>query len=173
VGRLKWTIGFTFSLAFNLTLFVQPGLTETLTAAEAKNHIGETATVCGKVVSTNFAVRSRGLPAFLNLDEPYPHQIFTILIWGRSRGNFGNPEKTYNGKSVCVTGTILEYRGIPEMVLSDPSQISVEAGFLGPLIVVLVLCAAGSSAFWYFRIRKRPRKFEEIKPYRKRTPTEN
>ena len=31
-----------------------------LNAAEAKDHIGERATVCGKVVSVHFAGRSRG-----------------------------------------------------------------------------------------------------------------
>jgi micrococcal nuclease len=167
VGSYKWPIAFIFSLTLGLSLSAKDGLAETLTAAEARNHIGETATVCGKVVSANFAARSRGLPTFLNLDQPYPHQIFTILIWGRSRGDFGNPEKTYSGKSVCVTGAILEYRGTPEMILSDPSQISAQSGFFWPLIVVLILCAAGGSSFWYFRVRKRPIKFDEIKLFGK------
>jgi hypothetical protein len=43
-----------------------------LTAAEAKDHIGERATVCGRVASTRYAVTSRGKPTFLNLDKPYP-----------------------------------------------------------------------------------------------------
>lgn len=171
MDRLKGTIKFAFSLAFGITLSVEGGLAETLTPAQAKNHIGETATVCGKVVSATFAERSRGWPTFLNLDEPYPHQIFTVLIWGRDRVNFGTPEKTYNGKSVCVTGAILKYRGIPEMILSDPSQISVQSGFFWPLIAVLILCAGGSFAFWYFRIRKRPIKFDEIKLFGKGSAT--
>jgi hypothetical protein len=37
---------------------------QSITASEAKNHIGETATVCGKVVSTHYASRSRGQPTF-------------------------------------------------------------------------------------------------------------
>jgi hypothetical protein len=53
-----------------------------LTAVEAKDHIGEQATVCGKVASTRYAATSRGKPTFLNLDKPYPSQVFTILIWG-------------------------------------------------------------------------------------------
>ena len=53
-----------------------------LTAAEAKNHLGETATVCGRVASAHFAEKAKGLPTFMNLDMPYPHQIFTIVIWG-------------------------------------------------------------------------------------------
>jgi hypothetical protein len=54
-----------------------------ITAREAKDHVGETQTVCGKVVSTRYAPRSKGQPTFLDLDEPYPNEIFTILILGR------------------------------------------------------------------------------------------
>ena len=56
-----------------------------MTAAEAKNHVGENPTVCGKVVSARFAKDSKGQPTFLNLDEPYPRQIFTIVVWGSNR----------------------------------------------------------------------------------------
>ena len=59
-------------LAFVL-LAVAPALSQkTLTASEAKDHNGEQATVCGKVVSTGYAENSRGKPTFLNLDKPYP-----------------------------------------------------------------------------------------------------
>jgi hypothetical protein len=43
-----------------------------LTAVEAKDHIGERATVCGRVASTRYAATTRGKPTFLNLDKPYP-----------------------------------------------------------------------------------------------------
>lgn len=56
---------------------------QTITAAEAKNHIGETATVCGRVVSAHYAATSRSRPTFLNLDEPYPREVFTVVIWDK------------------------------------------------------------------------------------------
>ena len=56
-----------------------------ITAGEAKDHVGETETVCGKVVSTHYATGSKAQPTFLNLNEPYPKETFTILIWQRSR----------------------------------------------------------------------------------------
>jgi DNA/RNA endonuclease YhcR with UshA esterase domain len=96
----------------------------TLTAAQAKSHIGESATVCGKVVSTKFSERSKGEPTFLNLDEPYPDQVFTVLIWGSDRGQFGAPEKTYAGQAICVTGMIKEFRGKAEIIVHEPAQIS-------------------------------------------------
>jgi len=78
--------------------------TSTITAAEAKDHVGERATVCGQVVGTHLAARSRGSPTFINLDRPYPNQIFTIVIWGSDRAKFGNPEQTYQGKQVQDAG---------------------------------------------------------------------
>ena len=54
--------------------------------------------------------------------------IFTIVIWGDDRAKFGTPETTYASKRVCVTGTIEEYRGKPEIVATTPGQISVEGG---------------------------------------------
>jgi len=98
--------------------------TAPITAREAKDHIGETRTVCGKVLSTRYAPQSKGQPTFLNLDKPYPNPIFTILIWGENRSKFGAPESKYRDADVCVTGKISDYRGTPEIIATDPSQIS-------------------------------------------------
>lgn len=97
-----------------------------LSATEAKDHIGETATVCGNVVSTRYAASTKGQPTFLNLDKPYPNQIFTVVIWGSNRSKFGAPESDYRGKRICAAGKITEYRGIPQVVADDPAQITVE-----------------------------------------------
>lgn len=99
---------------------------ECITAAEARNYVGEVKTVCGFVASTKYAKNSKGKPTFLNIDKPYPNQIFTVLIWDDDRNKFpGEPEKYYSGKTVCVTGQIIVYRGIPEIILRDPSQIRI------------------------------------------------
>ena len=85
-----------------LTVALSVPAEQTITAAEAKHHIGERATVCGKVVSTRYAESSRGSPTFLNLDQPYPNRVFTLLIWGDDRSKFGDPETAYRGKRICV-----------------------------------------------------------------------
>jgi hypothetical protein len=103
------------------------GQSKKLTASEARDHIGESATVCGKVVSSRYASKTRGAPTFLDLDKPYPSSLFTIVIWGENRAKFGAPEETYRDKSVCVTGNITSYRGSPQIVASDPSQIAFDA----------------------------------------------
>ena len=95
-----------------------------LTAEEASKHVGETATVCGTVASATYAARSRGQPTFLNLDKPYPNEVFTVLIWGENRAAFGAPEKTLLGKHACVTGVIKLFHGQAEIILGSPSQLT-------------------------------------------------
>src|SRR5258708_28049854 len=93
------------------TLIIEPVLAQKkLTAAEAKDHIGETATVCGNVVSTRYAAPTKGQPTFLNLDKPYPNQIFTIVIWGSNRSKFVRPEVEYTEKRIYFTGKITPYK---------------------------------------------------------------
>jgi len=95
-----------------------------ITTDEAKNYLGQTKTVCGKVASTKYAIKSRGQPTFLNLDKPYPNHIFIVLIWGSNRHKFSNPpEVYYREKSICVTGMIQNYKGIPEIIVEEPKQL--------------------------------------------------
>ena len=109
-----------------VVLLVALGRAQTsISAAEAKNHVGERATVCGEVASTHYAARSRGNPTFINLDKTYPKQIFTVLIWGSDRQKFGDPEEAFRSKHICVTGKISDYKGVPEIIAYDPTQIKV------------------------------------------------
>jgi hypothetical protein len=110
-----------------LVLLAGVGYAQTsISAAEAKSHVGERATVCGEVASTHYAARTRGNPTFINLDKPYPNQIFTVLIWGTDRPKFGDPEELYRNKHICITGKISDYKGVPEVVAYEPPQIKVQ-----------------------------------------------
>lgn len=95
-------------------------------AAEAVRHVGERGTVCGEVASTRYAPTANGEPTFLNLDRPYPNQVFTALIWGEDRPRFDRaPEEHLRGRRICVTGKITEYRGTPQIVVRRSNQIDV------------------------------------------------
>ena len=98
----------------------------TYTADQAKSHIGEKATVCGLVAGAHYAASSKGQPTFVNLDKPYPNQIFTVLIWGSDRPKFGTPKRDYVRKNVCVTGMIEKFRGAVEIVARSSSQVIVK-----------------------------------------------
>ena len=105
-------------------LWALPTSAATLAPGDAVSHIGETATVCGVVASAKFAANSRSQPTFLDLERPYPNAVFTAVIFGGDRPKFGAPEKSLEGARVCVTGVIRLYRGRPEMILNDPSQLT-------------------------------------------------
>jgi hypothetical protein len=65
-------------------------------------------------------------PTFLDLDKPYPNQIFTAVIFGTDRSKFGAPELSMRDKFVCVTGEIFLFQGTPEIALRDPAQLIVK-----------------------------------------------
>ena len=93
-------------------------------AAEAADHVGESAVVCGQVASAAYLPSVGGRPTFLNFEKPYPDQAFTVVIWGSKRSRFdGRPESLYDGKTVCVTGKVTEHEGTPQIVVQDPDQI--------------------------------------------------
>jgi hypothetical protein len=98
------------------------GQAQTLTTAQAKAHVGERATVCGKVACEKTATSSKGEPTFINLDSAYPSQVFTILVWGDDRKNVGKLPQV--GSRVCATGMIQDYRGIPEIVVRSKRQLN-------------------------------------------------
>src|SRR5215472_8500604 len=102
-----------------------PAAPASLTAIEAKKHVGEKATVCGLVVDVHFAAGSKGLPTFVNLDKPFPNQVFTVLIWGDDLPKFAENPAKWQNRRVCATGTISEYRGNPEIVASSQDQVTI------------------------------------------------
>jgi len=114
------------ALSFALFLVPSDHAQKKIPALEAKDHINESATVCGNVVSARFSASTKGQPTFLNLEKPYPNQIFTVVIWGSDRAKFGTLETEYKGKRICVTGKIENFRGVPEIIASDPQQIKAE-----------------------------------------------
>jgi hypothetical protein len=110
-------------LAFFVVALISPfARGQVLTPAEAKAHLGESATVCGLIATENTAINSQGKPTFLNLDQPYPHQIFTVLVWEADRTAVGAIPKT--GR-ICANGTISLYRGVPEIVAHSSSELYV------------------------------------------------
>lgn len=100
--------------------------TEPIRAIDTINHVGERKTVYGTIASTYYSYESCGSSTFLNFDRPYPEQTFTIVIWGPDRSKFQeSPEIMFEGKTVYVTGEISSYKGKPQIIVTDPSQIEI------------------------------------------------
>ena len=99
----------------------------TVTPGDAMSQVGHAAKVCGVVASANYAADARAHPTFLTLvnpGQPNPTGALTAVIYGTDRTKFGSPEVTLPGQRVCATGFISYFRPRPEMILSDPSQLS-------------------------------------------------
>src|SRR6266436_4391859 len=74
-----------------------------LSPEEAAGHIGETATVCGVVASAKYEANAKSQPTLLDLGKPYPHAVFTAVVYGDNRAKFGTAETSLRGKRICVT----------------------------------------------------------------------
>jgi DNA/RNA endonuclease YhcR with UshA esterase domain len=64
---------------------------------------------------------------FINLGAAYPNSLLTVVIHADDRGNFPQPVETmYDNKNVCVTGTITEFKGRPQITISNPKEIAIQ-----------------------------------------------
>lgn len=68
-------------------------------ADEATNYYDREMTVTGKVAQ----VTVRPSIVFLNMDQPYPHSPFTLVIFSKDAAQFGDL-KALDGKDVEATG---------------------------------------------------------------------
>ena len=96
--------------------------------ADAKNHIGDTATVCGKVVDTKvpkYGIAGHGKPVSFYIDQAEPNPIFTFVAFGTPPAGPEEVIAAYKDKRVCVTGKIthLPAGGAPFIMASDRAQI--------------------------------------------------
>jgi DNA/RNA endonuclease YhcR with UshA esterase domain len=93
-------------------------------AKEASKHINETVTVTGKVFNGKL-IASNNM-TLLDINGFNPNQDLTVMIEGTNRTKFQNkPEEELKGKEVTITGKIIDYKGKPEIVVTDPDQIKV------------------------------------------------
>ena len=92
---------------------------------QAASKVGSVVSIVGKVVSTKYVVGSQS--TFINLDQSFPNQLFTIVIWKDGRRNFSYlPEDGLFGKYIVVKGKIqLDKDGIPSVVVSKEEQIEI------------------------------------------------
>jgi len=94
---------------------------------KAKDHVGEKVTVKGPVVAAVYKPKIKSSPTFINIGKDYPDKgRFTVVIWGRDRDNFKTPpEKLYSGKTIEVTGEVITYKGVPEIIANSPKQVRI------------------------------------------------
>jgi endonuclease G len=92
---------------------------------QAASKVGSTVSIVGKVVSTKFIPKLEA--TFLNLDQSFPNQLFSITIWKNGRRNFSyKPEDELKGKYISVIGKVeLDKNGIPAINVIKEEQIQI------------------------------------------------
>jgi hypothetical protein len=96
---------------------------------DAKNHVGEMATVCGRVVDTKtlkYGIAGRGKPVLFDIDDPEPNPVFYFVAFGSAPAGPEEAITAYNGKRVCVTGKIAETSSLPFIMAADRTQIKIK-----------------------------------------------
>ena len=98
-----------------------------LTTSQAKEHVGESATVCGRVVDakiSKYSAGSYGKSITFFLDEPEAARTFSFATLTSDPTRFEQTKKAYEGKQVCVTGKIMTLgNALPHINVMKPSQI--------------------------------------------------
>ena len=98
----------------------------TIKLDEVSQHIGDSVTVCGKVVDMRYFESSKNKPTFLNIGAKYPNQKLTVVVWENVRTQFTGKVEDLKDKEVCITGRIILYKEKPEIVIDTPGQIVVQ-----------------------------------------------
>ncbi len=97
----------------------------TFNSVQAKYYMGknESIRVCGTVVSTKLSSKGN---IFINLDKRFPNQVFSISIFKDYVPNFSyQPDTFLAGKTICVTGKITNYNGVPGVSVENEKAIEI------------------------------------------------
>jgi len=93
--------------------------------SEAGQHVGETATVTGKLVAITKSSKGH---SYLNLGGRFPQQLFTGVVFSSDGGTVGDLTQ-YEGKEIALTGKIdLSPDQKPQIILRKPDQIALADG---------------------------------------------
>jgi hypothetical protein len=90
---------------------------KTIAVQNAAQHYNENVQCCAKV----YGIKALESLTLVNLGGPYPDQPLTVVLRDAAR-DIG---PGLDGKTICVTGIVVNYRDKPEIVVTDPKQIVV------------------------------------------------
>ncbi|MCZ4223065.1 hypothetical protein [Pedobacter rhodius] len=92
-------------------------------AKDASLYVGKTVTVCDSVYGTKSLEKLN----LINLGGNYPKELLTLVVNKEDIGKFSSePASMYIGNNLCVTGTITEFKGKFQIIVTEPKQIIVK-----------------------------------------------
>jgi hypothetical protein len=89
----------------------------TVKLEDVRSHMGKDIRVTGRVYSS----KDIGSMVLVNLGAAYPNQLLTIALKGSAK----QLASKVDGKTLTVVGTVIGYKGKPEIVISDAMMLSI------------------------------------------------
>jgi hypothetical protein len=83
---------------------------------DAASHVDQQVRLCAKV----YGFKVLDGMTLVNLGAAYPDQLLTLVLRGQARDGY----TVVDSQTICVTGKIENYKGKPEIVVTDPRQIA-------------------------------------------------
>jgi hypothetical protein len=120
----------TFPLALALVTWLSappPLDKQTITAAEARGHIGRDVRVCGKVVAVRRAVAAKaGATWQIYIDQETP-PLLALIANASPLDNpyFVSADSRFSGKEVCAEGKLFDHNDLVYIRLTAPGQIRI------------------------------------------------
>ncbi len=140
------------TLLFVLLLPLPSFAADCVPFSKAADKIGEVACISGRVLK----VTSTGSGTwFLNFCEDYRTCPFSVVVFSRDLRDVGDI-RTLEGKEIQISGTVKSYKGQPEIVLRDRSQLRGEYANVPKLPKDFDTSRHGSYSAGKFKGPKRP-----------------
>jgi hypothetical protein len=117
------------SVSISVAAFGQGATPARVAPADAKNHMDEVVTVCGKVVDTKvskYGLAGHGKPVNFDIDQPEPNPVFFFTTFGSEAGGPNEVIAAYKDKNVCVTGKVSSAASMTFIMAADRKQIKVQ-----------------------------------------------
>lgn len=87
----------------------------TIPVEEASKHIGQLVRITAQV----YGVKYIGSMVFVNMGAAYPNQLLTVA----AKGDVKELANSLDKRLITVTGTLIDYKGKPEIRITDSKQI--------------------------------------------------
>lgn len=88
---------------------------DTITSGQAKDYIDKIVVVKGRVMSFRLASEGKNTN-YINIDKPYPDNIFTIVISNSHLEKQGYKIEEWKGKTLYFKGKISVYKNDPKQL---------------------------------------------------------
>lgn len=111
-----------FFVALLLTSYLAKSQTLIL-AKDASQYVGKSVTVCDSV----YGAKALDKLTLINVGGSYPKELLTVVVNKEDISKFSSePASMFLGNKICVTGTVSEFKGKFQIVVTEPKQILVK-----------------------------------------------